>query len=134
LPTRCLVDSDGQRRCLRGCAAPGSGGDTQCGTGYLCAETATSTPAARDFRCMRSPLDVGLIADCMKHVQRYRVRVGDAFSVVGSLPGFIAEVEPNAATRECQVPPLSLERVRLSSSRLPLDPPLCPQQLGGAVD
>ncbi len=116
-----IYESAGRR-----CDPTGKDASVACGDGFLCAETHTSTAAAPDFRCMRAPLDVGLFHDCLKAAQRYQVRVGGGFSVVGSASGFLSELEPDPISHECAPPALSLERVRLRSPRIPLDAPLCP--------
>jgi hypothetical protein len=135
LQTKCLRDSDGQNRCLVDCGTDTGNPNLQnaglCGQGYECAETNTSTAAAPDFRCMRAPLDLGLIDDCMPQSfpQRYQVRTGDAFLVDGSESGFLFEDEPDPVTGICELPPVSSERTRLRNPRIPLDAPECPQQV-----
>jgi hypothetical protein len=129
LPTRCLLDTDAQPRCLRACDPTKTDERALCGAGYLCAQTSTSTPDNPDFRCVRAPLDVGLFQACFEKAQKYQVRVGDSFSVAGSSSGFLTNNEPDAITHECGPPPESSEFNRLRNPRIPLDAPLCPQQI-----
>ncbi len=133
LPTACLLDTDGQKRCLRKCDPASQGTEGLCGDGYLCAGTNTSTADAPDFRCMRSPLDIGLFTDCLKQAQRYQIRTGESFQVVGTVSGLLSELEPNPVTRICETPPISLERVRRRSPRIPLEAPACPQQIDASL-
>ncbi len=132
LPTQCLKDSDGAFRCLRACDPKGTPVEGLCGTGYLCAVSNQSTAEKVDYRCLRSPLDVGLFTDCFHQRQLYQIRAGDAYAVVGGTSGLLAELEPDPVTRICHSPatmPESNERIRLRSPRIPLSPPACQRAL-----
>ena len=123
LTTTCLADTDGAKKCLRGCALTGTSTETGCGTGYVCA-----TSAIGDARCMRAPYDLGLFADCLSYPERYQVRAGASYTISGALSGYLTDLEPDPVTQECEAPAKATELSRLRSPRLPLDAPLCPQQ------
>lgn len=130
-PTACLPDSDGVSRCLLPC----DGTDTVCGPDFECALSSFG-----DFRCMRAP--IGAAGDprnpndpprvdplfwklCMPEAQQYEVHAGDAFTISGTLSGFLSS-ESVGAKGECVIPPQTLESVRLSQWRVPLSAPPCP--------
>ncbi|MEO6953601.1 MAG: hypothetical protein ABI321_17500 [Polyangia bacterium] len=123
LTTSCLADTDGVKKCLRGCAVSGNSTETGCGAGYVCARSGLG-----DTRCMRAPYDLGLFQDCLSYPERYNVRVGDGYSISGGSSGFLTDLQPNAATQECEAPPSSSALARLRSPRVPLDAPPCPLQ------
>jgi hypothetical protein len=104
----------------------------RCGTDFECA-----TSRLGDSRCLRAPLDDALFAACLKELQPYELHAGDGFLVSGSLTGVLIEEEPDPATGECVVPPVSSEYVRLHQSRIPLVAAACPPSLTdplGALD
>ncbi len=121
LETQCLVDSDGQSRCLRRCDVNGTGSASQCGAGYLCARSRRG-----DDRCMRAPLDDALFGLCMRELQRYEIRAGSSFVVSGSASGAPHELRIDPTTRDCVIPPITDETGRLQRPRIPLEVPDCP--------
>lgn len=128
IETSCLVDWDGQHRCLRPCDPSVPVG--ACGTDYVCATSRLDGAP----RCVRAPLDDRYLAaldeggfGCLRALQPYRIDAGDAFIVVGSVTGFLSLLEPDPTTRECVVPPMSSEAARLRQARIPLVPDVaCP--------
>jgi hypothetical protein len=69
---------------------------------------------------MRAPIDDGLFQQCLTELQPYVVQVGDAFAVSGVSTGFLTDLQANPMTRECEVPPISSQFVRLRQSRIPI--------------
>ena len=134
LPTTCLVDSDGQPKCLRACTPDAIDPITHklletalCGVDFQCAASRKG-----DTRCMRAPLDDALFGVCLGELQPYEIHAGDAFTASGSASGFLVDVQPNPTTRECEVPPISSPYVRLRQSRIPTaiaDLAACPPAL-----
>jgi hypothetical protein len=128
LTTSCLIDSDGVGRCLRACDPKQP---NQCGTDYLC-----MTSAFNDGRCLLAPLfdrdnNRDLFTDCMPDLKTYEIHTGDSFAVIGSATGFFSDLQANPQTRECEVPPVSSEFIRLRQARVPITPGLtCPDALG----
>jgi hypothetical protein len=120
-PASCLLDSDGQKRCLRGCDPAG---DARCGQDYQC-----TTSSLGDARCLRAPLDDNLITRCLTELQPYEIHVGNAFLVSGTGSGYLADVVPDPVSRECTVPSPASEYARLRQWRIPIHPPLCSAQV-----
>jgi hypothetical protein len=120
LPTDCLTDSDGAKRCLLPCAD-----DQGCGHDFQCL-----TSRFGDKRCVLAPLDETLFRSCMPELQTYEVHAGEAFIAVGSLTGMFSDLQADPLTRECEIPPQSSEIARLQQSRIPVQPTtLCPPAL-----
>jgi hypothetical protein len=124
LPTRCLPDWDGQKRCLVRCEDGDDPNSTtpRCGPDFECARSGTYG----DKRCMRAPLDDKLFATCFPELQSYEIVAGDVFTVTGLASGFNFNEAPDA-TGECQktssTDKNTSEYVRLRQSRVPLQPP-----------
>jgi hypothetical protein len=141
--TQCLLDGDGQKRCLHACdpKAPVNPNVPVCGQDFQCAESVLG-----DGRCMRAPLNPALFTaidqggeSCMRESQPYEVLSGNSFLVTGSVTGFLSELQPNPATHECEVPPISSSFVRLHQSRIPLPQdghalPVCPTLIDPRTD
>jgi hypothetical protein len=122
LPTTCLPDWDGQERCLRACDPAAT--TPQCSVGFICHPSSFGDP-----RCLRAPLDPRYFrtvgrdgVGCLRELQRYEIRSGDAFLVSGSSSGLLVEVQPDPVTGECGPPLVSSPYARMNQSRLPLDP------------
>ncbi|HXU70175.1 MAG TPA: hypothetical protein VN947_12650 [Polyangia bacterium] len=131
--TQCLQDFDGQFRCLASCTDASN--DNECGADFECAPSQfTTDPNHPDLRCMRAPLfnnSPTFWQTCMPELQQYEVHVGDAFTIEGTSSGYLSNEVANdgkadpSKLGECEVPPETLERVRLAQWRIPLDPPAC---------
>ncbi len=128
LSTTCLQDSDGAKRCLRSCTVGATGLDGVCGLDFECEPSQMG-----DARCLLAPFTDGvhdLFTDCMPELKSYEVHAGDAFIVAGSSSGVFTDVEANPTSRECEIPPVSSEYVRLHQSRIPVAPQVaCPASL-----
>lgn len=121
----CLVDADGQHRCLFTCSDPKK--DDDCGADFECYQSAFG-----DNRCLRAPIGgPQLWNTCMPEVQHYEVNVGDAFTVSGTSSGYLSN-EVVGPGGECVVPPQTLERIRLTQWRVPLLPPDCPANVNAS--
>ena len=121
----CLVDADGQHRCLFDCTNPLN--DDECGVDFECYPSAFG-----GNRCMRAPIGgPSLWQKCMPELQEYEVHVGDAFTVSGTASGYLSN-ERAGAGGECEVPPQTLERVRLTQWRVPLTAPNCPANVNAS--
>jgi len=133
--TACLMDADGQKRCLLPCDSKAATDDmkhpNECGFDFEC-----TTSAFGDERCMRAPIGslvsgkdrpAGLVnwQDCMPELQEYEIHVGGQFTVSGTSSGYLSN-EVQQADGECVVPPQTLDRVRLTQWRVPLSAPDCP--------
>jgi hypothetical protein len=125
-----LLDFDNVKRCLRACDPNSTkAADLLCGQDFECAWTRSSTAAKPDARCMRSPLDDGLFATCLTELQPYEIHAGESFVVTGSQTGYLTDLEPDPATRECAIPPATgtdAQFVQLHQSRIPIDPAVLP--------
>ncbi|MCU1281233.1 MAG: hypothetical protein JWM53_4779, partial [bacterium] len=132
--TSCLLDSDGQKRCLLPCDNLLS--DNKCGPDFECAVSVFG-----DARCMRAPIfggsgdatkpstlkvDPTFWKTCMPEAQQYELHAGDAFTVAGTSSGFLTNEVVDKSTGECILPPQTLETARLSQWRVPLTAPPCP--------
>ena len=121
LPTACLLDADGQHRCLVPCKNDVKD-DNECGADFECAQSWFG-----DKRCMRAPIgDADYWKTCMPEVQQYELHVGDAFTIAGTSSGYLSNEIQDPASGECMVPPQTLERVRLSQWRVPMSARPCP--------
>jgi hypothetical protein len=103
----CEADSTrapGIDRCLMTCE-----NTSECESGFAC---------SRGY-CVEGKLPP---AECVSTVQRYQIRVGDGFSVVGERSGFLHNRVADTLTGECVD---SATPNPLLVSRIPLRPPLC---------
>ncbi|MGZ3437943.1 MAG: hypothetical protein ACXVDD_00415, partial [Polyangia bacterium] len=144
LDTQCLVDADGQSRCLAKCTKDGD-----CGSDFECALSVFG-----DLRCMRAPIgtkgdpsdpnnpptvDPSFWHTCMPEAQEYEVHAGGQFTVSGTASGYLTNEVVDPATGECILPPQTLEAARLSQWRVPLTASACPanvnqQPLAESID
>ena len=94
----------GPDRCLMSC-----GGDADCESGYLCS----------GGLCV-----AGVVPpeECLGAAQRYQLRVGDAFSLIGERSGFLHSLVRDPESGACVVDP---DAHPLEIGRVPLDPPPC---------
>jgi hypothetical protein len=67
----------------------------------------------------------------MPELQEYEVHVGDAFTVSGTSSGYLSN-EVAGAGGECEVPPQTIERVRLTQWRIPLTASACPANVNAS--
>jgi hypothetical protein len=116
LPTHCVQTLDERggsvKRCVRTCD-DGLG----CGQDFQCLPSRYG-----DQRCMYAPLSTQLFTDCLPELQKYQLRVGDAFMVTGQANGFYSDLEPSPVDRECTLPVnATAPFVKLRQSRIPLD-------------
>jgi hypothetical protein len=116
---RCQADPDRRpmdpsttgKRCLLACDT-----DNQCAFGTIC--TAHPDAAPQVGYCMEGVVPPQA---CVNAPQRYELRAGDAFAVVGSRQGFLHPIiagAGDACVRDPDANPLLV-------GRLPLDPPPC---------
>jgi hypothetical protein len=70
-------------------------------------------------RCIEAPLPP---RECLAAVQRYQMRVGEAFAMVGEDSGFVHDIEADPATGACVHAPLSSP---FAVGRIPLRPEPC---------
>jgi hypothetical protein len=114
---RCLPDSDRKpvatgKRCLNVCDT-----DTDCGLGTVCQPNAAAMPQNAGF-CMEG---VAPPQSCVNAPQRYELRAGEAFTVLGSLQGYMHPIIADASetcVRDPNANPLQV-------GRIPLDAPAC---------
>jgi len=127
-PTRCVADADGAKRCLRTCALNDSTVAGACGVGFQCAQSQVDGGG----RCLRAPWDDRFITPvsqggfgCLRELQAYEVRAGEAFLVSGSQTGTYSVLEPGP-DGECRVPPdrAATPYVRLRQARIPVGAPI----------
>lgn len=100
-PTR----APGINRCVMTCESA-----SDCEEGWHCSASK---------RCVEAPLPP---AECLAGLQRYQVRVGDAFAVIGELSGFLHGRKVDENTGECIDDP---DAHPLMVGRLPLTAPPC---------
>ena len=91
------------KRCLLACTA-----DTDCAAGTVC----------QGGYCMEGVIPPQA---CVNAPQRYELRAGEAFAVVGSRQGYIHPIIADASNNCVK----DLNASRLQIGRLPLDPPPC---------
>jgi hypothetical protein len=94
-------------RCVMHCDPQGDG--TDCDDGTICNPSGV---------CVEGPIPP---LQCVEALQRYEVRVGDAFSVIGSTSGFQHPIIADASGKCIRDPDAN----PLLTSRIPLDPPAC---------
>lgn len=113
---RCLADTDRApvttgKRCLLVCST-----DADCSFGTVCQANPAAAPNA-GF-CMEGVVPPQA---CVNSPQRYELRAGEAFAVVGNLQGFIHPIIADAADVCVKNP----NAHPLDVGRIPLDPPDC---------
>ncbi len=91
--------------CVMACTA-----NDQCEDGWVCGSA---------DRCVEAPLPP---AECVAELQRYQIRVGEAFSVIGVSSGFLHTRIADESTGECVDDP---DGNPLLIGRLPLQAPPC---------
>lgn len=115
LPTRCLMDADNIKRCLRACTPSRDSSvlEARCGAGFQCAPSLMG-----DNRCMRAPLNRDLVATCLSELTPYSIHAGNAFVVTGSTSGTLVtpNVDPDPTSGRC----LPANVSELVQSRIPL--------------
>jgi hypothetical protein len=113
---RCLADNDRRptttgKRCLNVCET-----DADCGFGTVCQGHPGAAP--QSGFCMEGVVPPQA---CVNAPQRYELRAGDAFAVVGTRQGYIHPIISNsgdACVRDTTANPLQ-------TGRIPLDAPAC---------
>ncbi len=119
-PWACQADPDRRprdatttgKRCLLTCKT-----DADCTFGTVCQENAAA-PAPQMGYCMEGVLPPQA---CINAPQRYELRAGEAFTVVGSLHGYIHSIIADSADVCVKDPNANPFQV----GRIPLDPPDC---------
>jgi|GEM_PF-6956268 len=127
LPTSCLLDLDGQHRCLRACTPNDPTEAGACGTGFQCAPSHDVNNVVGPGRCMRMPLDDIYVKPreqggygCLRELQPYEIHTGEQFLVTGIASGQLANYQPGP-DGECQLAPNATSSyVRLRQPRIPL--------------
>jgi hypothetical protein len=108
-----IDDSDPEatrRRCVMTCDTSAEDPRGGCEAGYVCSKSSG--------RCVEGVLPP---LECVQSAQRYQVRVGDAFALIGSRTGFLHNIvvdEDGACVEAGEPNPLAVGRV-------PLNPPPC---------
>ena len=100
-------DSATIKRCVMTCTR-----DADCESGSVCGDT---------NRCMEG---VTPPAACVQSVQRYELRAGEAFTVLGTQSGYIHPVIKDPGSERCIVPDAA-NRNPLQIGRIPLTAPAC---------
>ena len=107
------------KRCLNVCTT-----DTDCGFGAVCQANPTA-PSPQTGFCMEG---VTPPQACVNAPQRYELRAGEAFAVVGSLHGYVHPIVADASgscVRDPNANPLQIGRIPLDA--LPCDPTADPR-------
>ncbi|HUS33142.1 MAG TPA: hypothetical protein VMZ53_31790 [Kofleriaceae bacterium] len=113
----CRVDNDRKpkagtgKRCLMACMS-----DTDCATGTICRANAEAAPSMG--YCMEGVVPP---QSCVNAPQRYELRAGEAFSVVGSRQGFLHSIISDTSGNCIRDPNANPFMV----GRLPLTAPAC---------
>jgi hypothetical protein len=113
---RCLADPDRRptatgKRCLNVCES-----DADCGFGTVCGQHPGASPQM-GF-CMEGVVPPQA---CVNAPQRYELRAGDAFTVIGTRQGYMHPIMSNGADACVRDPNANPMQV----GRIPLDPPAC---------
>ena len=113
---RCAADPDRKpiatgKRCLLACDS-----DADCNAGTVCQENPAALP--QKGYCMEGVMPPQA---CVNAPQRYELRAGEAFAVVGSRHGFLHPIIADAGD-VCVADPAANP---LQVGRIPLDPPDC---------
>jgi len=130
--TLCLPDADGKKRCILPCdldpkMVAADPTVKECGVDFECAASAFG-----DTRCLRTPIGgPSHWQTCMPELQEYEVHVGNAFTVSGTSSGYLSN-ERTGTGGECEVPPQTISRVRLTQWRIPMTAPACPANVNAS--
>jgi hypothetical protein len=107
------------KRCVQVCSlrpnANGTPGPA-CASGMVCASDPTSVTGGVCMEGIEPP------QACLNGPERYAIRAGEAFAVIGSRSGFVHPIV--ASGNRCIVDP-KLAKDPLSVGRIPLNPPAC---------
>lgn len=125
LPTSCLDDGRGARRCLRACTPGALGPPGMCGRGYLCTRSRVG-----DDRCLRAPLpptDPAVRSLCFPELQIYAIQAGESFFVDGDVSGVLTGGMSDPESGRCSS--ATDDSARLLWPRIPLDAPACPEEI-----
>jgi hypothetical protein len=114
------TDPARNKRCVQVCSPPPANPDDKpgpaCAVGMVCAPDPTSVTGRVCMEGVEPP------QACLNGPQRYAVRAGEAFTVIGSRSGFVHPIV--ASGNRCIVDP-NLAKDPLSVGRIPLHPPAC---------